>query len=165
VKTQPTQDRLKELYRYEPDTGNFYHRTIRSAVCRPDGLAGTSHGGRIALRVDGRLYLAHRLAWLYMTGDMPRGVVDHINGVGLDNRWSNLRDVSQQINTQNTHKRFGHQKHSNLPGAHWCGQRRVWKSSLHVDGRSVHLGTFGSAEEASAAYVEAKRRLHPGYTL
>jgi hypothetical protein len=159
-------ERARELIRYEPETGEFFYTARRSNACRKDGRAGTQgQRGVVIVRLDGKTYLAHRVAFLLMTGEWPKNDVDHIDGVPSNNRWSNLRDVPHKNNTYNIHGTPSHKRHSRLLGAHWCSQGQHWKSSITVDGKAIYLGVFASDEEASSAYLEAKRRLHPGFGL
>jgi hypothetical protein len=165
-----TAARLRELLHYDPDTGAF---TRRFAELTPKGgvrkAAGTvigrpMAGGYVRVGVAGRRYLANVLAWLYMTGQWPRGDVDHRDGDPSNNRWKNLRDVAHQQNIEN--RRHANKNNTcGLLGVHASGARGRWTAAIHVGGRKTHLGSFGSPEEAHAAYVEAKRRLHAGCTL
>jgi len=109
--------------------------------------------------------LAHRVIFLWMTGRWPEGVIDHIDGNRLNNKWENLRDVSQTTNIYNTHVVPSHKKHSKLYGAHWCEQRSLWKSSITVGGKVHHLGVFATDVDASNAYIKAKTEMHPGFSL
>ena len=90
-----TQDKLKELITYNPDTGIFIRKNGARA-----GTINNRNYERVS--VSGINYLAHRLAFLYMTGEMPDEMVDHINGKTLDNRWCNLRKANKYQNAQNT---------------------------------------------------------------
>lgn len=159
-------ERVAELVRYEPETGNFYYTTRRSNACRKDGIAGTNgpRGDRI-LRMDGKTYLAHRVAFVLMTGKWPSFDVDHIDGNPSNNKWENLRDISHKMNSYNVHKVPSHKKHSNLLGAQWCAQGGFWKTEIMVEGKRFRLGTFDTEAEASAAYMQAKRDMHPGFML
>jgi hypothetical protein len=111
--------------------------------------------------VDGHRYPAHRLAWLYMTGEWP-GEVDHINGKKDDNRWANLRDISHAANSQNVRVAQVNNR---------CGVlgvkplRDKFQARICVARKTIHLGTFLTTSEAHAAYVAAKRELHEGCTL
>jgi hypothetical protein len=154
--TSLTAARLRELFHYDPITGNFIRLSNGKA-------AGTLNAcGYIVFVCDGRLMYAHRLAWLYMSGEMPKWSVDHINGSRSDNRWSNLRDVPHQLNCQNNRRGQGRAK---MLGAVWNSRANKWRSVITSSGMQIHLGTFETAEQAHAAYVEAKRRLHAGCTI
>ncbi|MEN3238292.1 HNH endonuclease signature motif containing protein [Methylobacterium ajmalii] len=148
---------LKSLLVYNPATGVFYW--IQPKVLqklRPDGRAGSlGRNGYEYIRVNGKLYLSHRLAILYMTGSRPEADVDHINGDTSDNRWVNLRGATRQQNLWNSSPR----------AKKIVRQKGVWRykqgyrASIYVDGRSRHLGVYSSAEEAHAAYAAAAVRL------
>src|SRR5262249_22527605 len=102
-------------------------------------LAGSTNSqGRFQVRVDGRLYQAHRLVWLLHTGRFPVGEIDHINGDPLDNRISNLREATRAQNTANAKRRRDNS--SGYKGVSRNGNR--W--SAHVGGRNV--GSRGSKE-------------------
>lgn len=159
-----TAARLKELLHYDPETGVF---TWIAGGClgrnRRHKTAGTKHRrGYIQIQIDGVIYKAHRLAWLYVHGQWPTGLIDHRNGVQDENRFGNLRDATFLINSQN---RRGPQRNtsSGLLGAH--KHQNAFTSRIRVDGAIKHLGSFKSAEEAHAAYLTAKRQLHEGCTI
>ena len=87
-----TAAQLRELLQYDPETGVVTRLVKSSNGIKVGDVAGTADArGYILIRVDGWLHLAHRLAWLHMTCEWPKGMIDHINGVRDDNRWSNLR--------------------------------------------------------------------------
>ena len=158
-----TAARLRELLEYNPDTGLFT-RVIavgRHGRRRAGSIAGgVQVDGGIAIAIDGHLHKAHRLAWFYMTGGWPSAVIDHISGDRKDNRWVNLRDVSPAINAQN--RRSGQPGSlSGLLGVTWSKRRKKWMAQIGLNGVNVYLGGFLSAEDASAAYLAAKRGLHP----
>lgn len=156
--------RLRELLDYDPQTGLFTRRVWRGGTSRPGSVAGGSHGktGYRQISVDGRLYFAHRLAWFYVHGVWPNGQIDHINGTRSDNRIDNLRDVQSRINTENQ-RRPRRDNSLGLLGVHKF--RKSFIAQLQAKGRMIYLGSFKTAEEASAAYLAAKRALHEGCTL
>ena len=136
------QKTLKSLLRYEPSTGTFRWLADRPPRCKAGGVAGYNNGsGYNKISLGGRRYYAHRLAFLYMTGEMPPGVIDHINGDGIDNRWENLRCVSQKENGANKTTGVG---------------VRFKDGSWHARYAGKHLGVFDSKEEATNAYRSAK---------
>lgn len=162
--TPLTQTRLREYLHYEPATGVF--TWIKgSGPARAGRAAGCiSHTtGYRYICILGRREGAHRLAFLYMTGAMPPEHVDHINGVRDDNRWVNLRLATVGQNRQN--QRIGSANTSGLLGASWDKSRQSWIAMITVDRKQKNLGRYPTKEEAHAAYVKAKRELHPYGTL
>lgn len=158
-----TAERLRELLHYDPNTGVFINIAQRKRVVVGD-VAGCidPSNGYIKICIDYGKHYAHRLAFLYMTGEWPSKHVDHINGDKVDNSWSNLRDVSRSTNLQNIKKQPSNGT-SGLLGAQ--RKRKRWSSKIRVNGAIVPLGSFATAEEAHNAYIEAKRKFHEGCTL
>ncbi len=156
-------ERLRELLDYDPDTGVFT-RKVRVSSNAPAGQrAGCQRpDGRWVLSVDDRKYLASRLAWFYVHGKWPANHIDHIDCDRANDRLDNLRDVTSQVNMQNR-KRPKKNCPSGFLGV--TRHRSKWQAQIGVDGKLIHLGLFPTPEAAHAAYVEAKRRLHPGCTL
>lgn len=165
-----TQDRLKQLFDYDAGTGEFRFLprarsefatdrafSIFKTKCQGK-VAGWGHvAGYISIRIDGRDYLAHRLAWLWMTGALPENEVDHVNGNRSDNRFSNLRSVSKLENSHNQSIRITNKSGHN--GVFWDGRRRAWRVDLMNEGRSIYLGQFKTIEEATAARKAGERAL------
>ena len=153
-----TQQRLRELLSYDPETGDFRWLVSRGKV-RVGGVAGTPNAkGHLQIRIDGVKYYAHRLAWLWAYGVWPLDQIDHVNAVKDDNRLSNLRAASHAENARNR----GAQK-NNSSGLKCVYQRKdagKWQASIRLDGKLKHLGTFTSAESASAAYAAAAHKYH-----
>lgn len=88
-----TADRLKELFRYDQETGTLTRNGPCRGPAKAAGEAGTVTGcGYRVVMLDGRSYYAHQLAWLYTYGVWPEGRVEHINGVRDDDRIANLRE-------------------------------------------------------------------------
>lgn len=104
-------------------------------------------------RIFDRLYRAHRLVWLLHTGSWPEHGIDHINGTRDDNRPGNLRAVDQLENMRNQKRRTDNT--SGVTGVCWFEQTRKWQASIHVRGKSVHLGYFDTLDEAAFARSEA----------
>jgi hypothetical protein len=144
-----TQARLKELLTYNPDTGDF--RWIKR---RPGVRFGVAAGNALPtgrrIRIDRREYKAHRLAWLYINGTWPRGEIDHRNGDPTDNRWLNLRDATHSQNLGNCKRRV-----DNTAGAKGVARSAAKQERWRAHFRGEYLGSFGTREEASAAYAKA----------
>jgi len=167
-----THAELLEILHYEPDTGVFTWRKAMSKRIRPGMVAGSTYmyrGKRVTqVGVLGRSYLASRLAWLYVTGAWPIGVVDHWNGDSGNQSWSNLRDVTQKTNIENQ-RQASRRSISGLLGVGWNKRDSIWTANITVvengKKRNKYLGRFQGKHQAHAAYLEAKRRLHAGCTI
>lgn len=156
-----TQERLKEVLKYDPLTGLFVWIKRTNSRSTPSKIAGNADTyGYIQIMIDKKLIFAHRLAFLYMDGALPPAdkCVDHINGNPKDNRWDNLRIVTQFVNQQNRHKVRKGAK-SKLIGANWCKARGVWRSAIRINGQRKELGSFQTAELAHEAYMKAKAEM------
>ena len=156
-------DRASSLLDYDKQTGHLYWKAPKNKKLagRPAGCINS--GGYRVIQIDGLLRLAHRVVWLLCVGRDPDHDVDHINGDRSDNRFENLRDVLRNHNNQNIRRPYSTSS-TGLLGAHRCGGKRGgFQSSIHANGKCIALGHFKTAEEAHAAYMRAKRELHPGF--
>ena len=154
-----TQERLKSLLTYDPDTGQFHWRVSRGRV-RGGDKAGTSDGlGYVQLRVDGYNYKAHRLVWLYVYGDWPPAEIDHINRIRSDNRLANLRAVTRAQNHQNrnlpVHNTSGH------VGVSFHKRSGRWRADIKVEGTQRTIGLYDTKQDAIAARKTAERKYQP----
>ena len=153
-----THERLRELLDYDPETGVFTWKANRIRV-RPGERAGrVLPDGYIAIGVDGRRYQAHRLAWLYMTGKWPEGMIDHINLDRQDNRWENLRLATNIQNQANTALRSNNT--SGFKGVSWHRLEKKWTANIRRAGKKVWLGYYDTPESAHEAYVMAASDHH-----
>lgn len=161
-----TLEKLKQYIHYNPETGIFVWLRTTTQRVKLGGVVGSKMAnGYLDTCVCGRRFLLHRLAWWYMTGEMPVGDIDHIDGVRANNRFSNLRDVSRSTNLENQRNPKTHNK-SGFLGVTPDPRKPGWfVAQIGVNGKRIHLGRHGSAEAAHMAYIEAKRRLHKGNTL
>lgn len=157
-----TKEKLLQLFSYNPDTGDF---TRISRPCNKVKIGDVprclSDEGYIHFRVNGGLYRAHRLAWLAVTGVWPDGQIDHINGIKTDNRFCNLRLVTNGQNQQNRRHARKDNLHSKSIGVGFWSVNGKWRARIQIDKKSVFLGYFDTEEDASIAYMDAKANLHP----
>jgi hypothetical protein len=153
-----TAARLREMLEYDPETGVFRWLIDPSPRIKAGAVAGHAHrisGYRIIVVLT-RHYYAHRLAYLYMTGDWPDDLLDHANCNPSDNRWVNLRDASR---SQNNANRFA--TNGGMKGAYFSPTRlgkRKWKAAIRFDGKTRHLGWFDTEADAHSAYSVAARQ-------
>ena len=153
-----TQERLKELLQYDPQTGHFYWRVRTTNRIHVGDLAGTfrdpKRDGYRRIKVEGRLYYAHRLAWLYVHGEWPKGEIDH---KGLDperNHMQNLRPATRSQQVANSRKRAMSKNPFKGVDFH-KGRKKPWHARLTKDYRCMCLGYYATAEEAHEAYFRA----------
>jgi Demerecviridae HNH endonuclease len=128
----PALARLREVLRYDPRAGVFTRRRGAGRV------AGTpDSGGVIQIMIDRRRYAAHRLAWLYVTGETPPPFILHVNGILSDNRFANLRAAAQGETGE---------------GVTWAPRARRYEARIIAGRRLISLGRFATREEGRAAY-------------
>lgn len=156
---------LRAAFSYDPETGLVLWIKPSSNRAKAGELAGgPNRHGYTRIGFQGRDHLAHRIAWAIHYGRWPDGVLDHIDGNPANNRIANLRDVSMRINMQNR-RTATRGSLSGLLGAHLHKATGLWHAVIKTSGKVTSLGYHKTPEEAHAAYLEAKRRLHEGCTI
>ena len=152
-----TQSKLKKYVSYNPDTGVFTWKKIppKTSSTKVGNEAGCDNGhGYLVFMIEGVMYRAHRLAFLYMKGKMPKKYVDHINGKKSDNRWCNLREVDENQNAKNS--RLQKNNKSGVSGVHWNSSRLKWKSIIWNKNKSIYLGEFEDFFDAACVRKSAE---------
>jgi len=146
-----TQEYLKSILNYNPKTGVF---TWINPKIRKDligKIAASIHSdGYLTIQIMKKNCKAHRLAWLYMTGEWPKEQIDHINGDRADNSFSNLREVSNQQNQFN--RKVNKNNKSGYKGVSFVKRTGKWVAQINLNNKRVSLGFFESAIEASFVY-------------
>lgn len=150
-----TQRQLKELLTYNPISGLFRWNEKGSGR-KLDRLAGGLSNGYLSILIDLKPYYAHRLAWLYMTGNWPKNQIDHKDHDKTNNSFSNLRDVKPQQNSKNMVRNKNNK--SGATGISWHKPTSKWRVEIHVDGKSNHLGLFDNPLDALAARRSAENK-------
>jgi hypothetical protein len=142
-----------EVLSYDPTTGVFIRKVSKTNAIKSGTIAGYIDGnGYRLIRVCGRTYKAHRLAWVYVYGRWPRRQIDHINRHRTDNRIVNIREATQLQNSRNSGPKPNNT--SGFAGVSWHKATKKWMASIG-NGRKIYLGLFLTPEAASAVY-EAK---------
>jgi hypothetical protein len=158
-----TQAYLKEVATYDKENGEFRWRITRLKA-KAGKLAGNVHrpSGYRQIKIDGHVYHAHRLAWLYVHGEWPQHLVDHIDGNRDNNVLANLRAATDAENSRNgPARKRGRQ--SGYKGVRWFAPARKWRARIVVDYKDIHLGLFDDPYEAHLAYREASKRYHGAF--
>ena len=155
---KPTQKRLKELLHYDPreNFGDFTWKVDRNFNAKVGDKAGFLHSkGYIHIKVDGKQYKAHRLAWLYEKGYLPENQIDHRDRIRNHNWICNLRESTQICNSRNC--KLAKNNSSGVTGVHWAARDKRWPASIGVP-KKINLGNFIDKLEAVKARWEAEKR-------
>jgi hypothetical protein len=153
---------VEALLHYKKEDGTFVWKS-RHGSRKANSHAGyLEDGGYLVIKIHGRQYKAHRLAWLLEYGTFPLNSIDHVNGNKVDNRICNLKDVSHSTNILNQSKPRIDNK-SGFLGVSPNGSG--WRAELKVGGKKRNFGTYPTPEQAHAAYMAAKRKHQEGCTI
>lgn len=155
-----TQKDLINTLHYDSETGVFtWLKPSNFRIKKHSVAGGVNRNGYIRIRINKIDYLAHRLAWLYMTGEMPINDIDHINGIVIDNRLCNLRQATASENLKNA--RIRNDNKSGEKGVCFDINRKKWMASASLNGKNKFLGRFDNLQDASDAY-QSFAKLHHG---
>lgn len=154
----PPLDEVLRTVSYDPATGIF--TAIRATGTRKvgDQCGYANAAGYVKISLNNKWVMAHRLAWFITFGELPDGMIDHINGDPSDNRIANLRVATNAENARNGKRRSTNT--SGYKGVHWRKVEKRWCAKITVDGKRIQIGQFSTAEEAHAAYVAAAHKFH-----
>ena len=162
-----TLDRAREVLAYDKKTGYLTWKVEKGRRAKTGAVAGSINGEKESIRiiVDGEKHLAHRLAWLIVTGAWPASKLDHENGVKSDNAWKNLRPATNAQNLQNQKKATAGNKSTGFLGVSRVTKSKTFRARITLDGKTIEIGHFATPHEAHQAYIEAKRQLHTHGTI
>lgn len=151
-----TYEQFCKIFRYDPETGLFHCLgASRRNVRRVGDVAGKPRKkGYPQIWIGNQPHLAHRLAFLYMTGEWPTGHVDHKDGNPQNNKWDNLRICPEQT-LNNANMKLGVRNRSGFKGVSFCTTTGKWAAGIMVHKRSYYLGRYDTKEQASEAYMRA----------
>lgn len=148
-----THEYLKEILHYEESTGHFYWKKRLSMRVSIGALAGhvSKVSGYVELRIHGKMYRGHELAWFYKTGEFIKRI-DHRNNIRHDNSWDNLRLSTQAENNRN--KSMHSNNTSGYKGVSWNTRRKKYVAGITFEGKYIYIGQFDNAQDAAIAYDE-----------
>jgi len=153
-----TQERVKELLCYKD--GSLFWR-VRRGKMRAGSMAGTRHNrGYLQVAVDNKLYLAHRIVFLYHFGYIPENEVDHIDRNRLNNKIENLREASRSCNSRNSTQQS--RTSAGVKGITWYKPTQKWQARITVHGTLKCLGYYSDFTEAVAHRLAAEQCLKWG---
>lgn len=155
MKEKLTQDRLKELLDYDPDTGVFINKIDRGTKIKAGSLAGwiDKTTGYRRINIKDKQYYAHRLAFLWMDGYLPENNIDHKDRNRLNNKWSNIREASQSCNLRNSN--ISKNNKSGITGVHWGSRENRWIVQICIP-KNIYVGSFDNLLDSAKARWEAE---------
>lgn len=155
-------DLLKALLSYDPETGIFTWTKDIGHCVKVGQIAGNlSVKGYWKFQLAGKIYLAHRVAFLFMKGRWPR-IIDHKDGDRQNNRWSNLREVTSSQSVTNSVRNVGA---SGLRGVNFNPKLSKWLVRIGYEGQRTYVGSYDTKEEAERAYLIASNDIHGEYAV
>ncbi|HAT7656023.1 TPA: hypothetical protein JAX20_001120 [Enterobacter hormaechei] len=152
-----TKDKLKSLLHYDPETGIFTRKKGGGGVAAGSVAGGINGQGYINIKIGGKTFKAHRLAFLYVYGYMPE-MVDHKNLNRADNRLSNLRAANRAQNGQNSNMRSDNA--SGVKGVSWDKRINKWVARCTCNGHENWIGSFENKECAIEAVRLFRGKTH-----
>lgn len=178
----PTPDELRQLLRYEPDTGRFFwltrpeddprmlRRLTRNWNARfagKEAFLTISKRGYYSCTLVNRHVYAHRAAWAIHHGHWPDGPIDHIDGDPLNNRIENLRVVTDLENRRNVRPYSGsiRKSRTGCVGVWWDDKRKAYQAYITLRGKRINLGRHSAFEDAQKVRKQAEQDLgyHPNH--
>lgn len=150
-----TQNELKQLFNYDPETGIFRWKIYRQGI-KKNNIAGCKdRQGYCTIRVKGKDYKAHRLVWLFVYGYFPENQIDHINKIKNDNRICNLREISNQCNIRNCGLRKDNT--SGVKGICWYKKIQKWTVYITINRKTQYIGRYKDFDDAVCARLAAEQ--------
>ena len=152
-----TQEKVKTLFNYNPETGILTNKINRGARGRKGMDAGTRSQKYLRLTINNKPYLVHRVVYLHYYGVLPK-TIDHIDGNELNNKISNLRECTVSQNSYN--EKIRKNNTSGIKGVSWVKKTRLWAAQIKVDGEIVHFGCFWDIDTAAQVLRIERTKLH-----
>lgn len=152
----PPVDRVRDLLEYDPTSGKIRWITSRGNLVAGSEAGGVGPDGYSRVKIDGATYLTHRIVWLLVTGRQPDEYIDHIDRNRSNNSWSNLRQATKSENHQNSSL----YKNNKVGLTGVCRKGGRFKAYIWANKKSINLGVYDTPNEAYAAYLSAKAKLH-----
>lgn len=145
-----TAERARELLDYDPVTGVLRKRNRQTGKWRE--VTTLNKDGYLCVRLDRKVFIAHRVIFLMMMGRWPSPTTDHLNRVKTDNRWSNLREATHGEQAANR----GGRKSRPFPNVYELPNTGRFEARPDINGRKQRLGTYDTAEQAAEAVQRRK---------
>jgi hypothetical protein len=151
-----TQEYLKSILDYNLDTGVFTWKVNKAKRIKIGDIAGWLSDGYKKIEINDKQYTAHRLAWLYVNGEMPKDLIDHIDNDRSNNKISNLRESTHQTNSENY--KTPKTNKSGVKNVSWYKSLNKWVVSISVRKTKKTIGYFDDLEFAELVAIETRNK-------
>jgi len=151
-----TQEYLKSILNYNLDTGIFTWKVNKSQRTKIGDFAGWLSDGYIRIEINKKQYYAHRLAWLYINGETPKNLIDHIDGNKSNNKIYNLREATYQKNSENY--KTPKTNKSGVKNVSWYKKLNKWVVSISIKNIKKTVGYFDDLELAELVAIEVRNK-------
>ena len=161
-----TAKRAREVFDYDPETGKIIRKEkVSGSVPVGSEMGFVGSHGYLAVMIDNKDYLVHRLIFLWVYGRWPKGQIDHKNHIKTDNKIKNLREATHRENGIN--QKLSKNNTSGSNGVYWNKGVNKWQSYINVHGKAIYLGVFIDINDAISARKEAdiKHGFHKNHGL
>lgn len=156
--TELTQERVKELLHYDSETGIFTRLvTVKHNARKGDIISCINKAGYVVGNLDGKLYLMHRVAFLYVEGRWPYIKADHKDTIRNNNKWDNLREATHFQNQCNS--TIACNNKTGIKGVFLLGSGK-YRASIRAGGKTIHIGTYETKEQAGDVIMKVRQQLH-----
>jgi hypothetical protein len=145
---------VRRLLRYDADTGLFYWQVDTKNTSAGEVAGSQQSRGYWHIKINRRLYMAYRLAWLYVTGEWPIGHIDHISGNRSDNRFGNLRVATNSENARNSRRRIDNA--CGYKGVHYKTRLNKFLRSTSTDG--FITGRLQNSRRSARCLLQSRKR-------
>jgi hypothetical protein len=154
------QDVVKDLFDYKD--GSLVWKVSPSRSVKIGAIAGTTgYDGRQRIGINGSLYLAHRIIFLWHHGYLPK-VIDHIDNDSSNNRIENLRECSKSQNQWNSKARRNNK--SGFKNVYFDKEKNKWRVLVECKRKKYYGGYFSNIDDAVKAASELRNSLHKEFT-
>jgi hypothetical protein len=156
-------DELLKIFDYNVETGIFTYKISTANRIHIGDIANTKSHGYIRIKINGRQYAAHRLAWFYVTGNWPINQIDHMDNIRDHNWFSNLREVTNKINAQNKKTSLKNNSICNtIPGVTFDKREQKYRVGLRLNGILMWFGYYATQIEDESVCLIKRRELFEG---
>lgn len=154
-----TQEQVQSELNYNPETGIFTRKT-KSLKYNIGDVVGCNCNGYTYICCNKKNRYAHRLAWLYVYGYIPK-YIDHVNGNKKDNRIANLRETTISQNMHNSKKPKNNT--SGIKGVYFHKKSQKWMGRVYINYKCIYLGIFQNIDDAKKAVMIARKEHHGAF--